>query len=106
MKKHGCCSGLSGEDFYRLSRLAYDSVTRPPILRRLPRDLEVPPEVVEGAFLEVNPQLEADGVTIACRGGYIVEVRVCLTRDLKPRRCFADVRRDCSARSAKLPKMR
>ena len=42
MKKHGRCSGLSGEDFYRLSCLACYSVTRPPILRRLPRDLDVP----------------------------------------------------------------
>lgn len=105
-KKHGRCSGLSGRDYYRLSRAAYDSVTRPPILRKLPRDMDLPPKVIEDAFLEVNPALEADGVTIACRGGYIAEVRICLTRDLKPRSCSADVRRDCAAKSAAMPMMR
>lgn len=105
-KKHGRCSGLSGQDYYRLSRTAYYSVTRPDILRRLPRDMDLPPKVIEEAFLEANPGLEADGVTIACRGGYIAEVRICLTRDLQPRRCSRDVRRDCTAKTAAMPKMR
>ncbi len=105
-KKHGRCSGLSGADYYRLSRLAYDSVTRPPILRKLPRDMDLPPKVIEDAFLEANPDLHADGVTVACRGGYIAEVRICLTRELEPRRCSSEVRRDCTARTAEMPKMR
>ena len=105
-KKHGRCSGLSGEDFYSLSRLAYSKVNRPDILRRLPRDMDLPPKVVEEAFLEVNPDMEADGVTVACRGGYIAEVRICLTRDLKPRKCSYEVRRDCSAKTAEMPMMR
>lgn len=105
-KKHGRCSGLSGTDFYRLSRLAYNSVTRPPILRKLPRDMDLPPKVIEDAFLEANPDMDPDGVTVACRGGYIAEVRICLTRDLEPRRCSAEVRRDCSARTAEMPMMR
>jgi len=105
-KKHGRCSGLSGADYYRLSRLAYDSVKRPPILRQLPRDMDLPPKVIEDAFLETNPDLDPDGVTVACRGGYIAEVRICLTRDLAPRRCSPEVRRDCSARTAEMPTMR
>ena len=105
-KKHGRCSGLSGEDFYSLSRLAYSKVNRPDILRRLPRDMDLPPKVVEEAFLEANPDMEADGVTVACRGGYIAEVRICLTRDLKPRKCSYEVRRDCSAKTAEMPMMR
>lgn len=105
-KKNGRCSGLAGTDYYRLSRLAYDSVTRPPILRQLPRDMDLPPRVIEEAFLEANPDMDPDGVTVACRGGYIAEVRICLTRDLEPRRCSAEVRRDCTARTAEMPMMR
>ena len=105
-KKHGRCSGLSGRDYYRLSRTAYDSVARPDILRRLPRDMDLPPKVIEEAFLEANPDLQPDGVTIACRGGYIAEVRICLTRDLQPRKCSVEVRRDCTAKSAAMPMMR
>lgn len=105
-KKHGRCSGLSGVDFLRLSRLAYAQVKRPEILRRTGKDLILPPRVIEAAFLEANPGFEADGVTVTCRAGYVQEVRICLTRDLKPRQCAPDVRRDCSARTAKFPAMR
>lgn len=105
-KKHGRCTGLSGEDFLRLSRVAYESVNRPGILRRTGKDLVLPPRVIEEAFLEANPALEADGVTVTCRNGYLQEVRVCLSRDLKPRKCSADVVRDCTARTAKFPAMR
>lgn len=105
-KKHGRCSGLSAKDYFRLSRLAYERIERPAILRQLPRDFDVAPGVIEKAFLEANPALEPDGVTITCRGGYLAEARICLSRDLTPRACAPDARRDCAAPSAKLPKMR
>lgn len=105
-KKHGRCSGLSARDYFALSRRAYESVSRPAIFRQLPRDMEIAPKVVEDAFLEANPQFRADGVTIACRGGFIQEVRICLDKDLTPRACGGDVARDCAAPSAKMPKMR
>jgi ribonuclease T2 len=105
-KKHGRCSGLSGKDFLRLSRLAYERVNQPGILRRTGKDLILPPRVIEEAFLEANPELDADGVTVTCRNGYVQEVRVCLSRDLTPRACAPDTRRDCPARTATFPAMR
>lgn len=105
-KKHGRCSGLSSADYFRLSRLAFAAVNRPEILRRLPRDVSVPPGVIEEAFLESNPGLDPDGVTITCRDGLLREARICLTRDLKPRRCGQDVIRDCAARTVTVPMMR
>lgn len=94
--KHGRCSGLSSRDYYRLSREAYDSVTRPDVFRQLRDPVRLPASVVEEAFLRDNPHLSANGVTITCRDGAIREVRICLTRDLEPRRCGADVSRDCT----------
>ena len=105
-KKHGRCSGLSSRDYFRLSRLAYDKVKRPEILRRLPRAMEIPPEVIEDAFLEANEGYAADGVTVTCRDRMLQEVRVCLTRDLEPRACTGGVRRDCSMRTVLTPMMR
>ena len=55
-RKHGVCSGLSAADYFRLSRLAYDRVTRPEVLRRLDRAVRLPAAVIEEAFLEVNPE--------------------------------------------------
>ena len=97
---HGRCSGLSSEDYFALSRQAYDSVTRPQILRQLRADVRLPARVIEEAFLEANPQLSADGVTVTCPDNRIREVRICLTKDLAPRDCAPDVRRDCRAGSA------
>lgn len=105
-KKHGRCSGLSSADYFAFSREAYGRVNRPEVLRNLPRDYDMPPKVIEEAFLEVNPDLSPNGVTVTCRNGMVQEVRICLTRDLTPRACGQDVVRDCSARQITVPKMR
>ena len=99
-KKHGRCSGLEAEDFFALSRLAYDRVNRPEVFRKLDRAVKLPAEVVEEAFLEANPDWSADMLTITCRDRRIQEARLCLTRDLEPRECGADVIRDCSMQDA------
>ena len=93
--KHGRCSGLSAEAFYAASRQAYDAVERPEVLRQLDDPVTLPAAVIEAAFLEANPDLEADMVTVTCDRRRIAEVRICLTRELAPRRCGADVVRDC-----------
>ncbi len=98
--KHGRCSGLSSRDYYALAREAYASVTRPQVLRRLDRAVELPASVIEAAFLEDNPTLTADGLTVTCKSGRIQEARICLTRDLEPRACSGSVARDCTMQDA------
>jgi ribonuclease T2 len=105
-RKHGSCSGLSAQDYFRLSRLAYERVTRPDLLRRLDRTVRLPAEVVEEAFLEENPELSDDMLTVTCRAGHVQEIRICLTRDLEPRDCAPDVARDCTMTDALFPPMR
>lgn len=99
-KKHGICSGLSAEDYYRLAREAYGRVTRPEVLRRLDRAVKLPASVIEAAFLEANPGLTPDMITVTCKAGHIQEARICLTRTLEPRACGADVARDCTLTDA------
>jgi ribonuclease T2 len=96
-KKHGRCSGLSSKAYFALSREAYASVTRPEVFRKLSKTVKVPAKVVEEAFLEANPKLSPDMITITCKGRHIQEARVCLTKDLEPRLCGRDVIRDCTA---------
>lgn len=104
--KHGVCSGLSSEDYYALSREAYGRITRPDVFRRLERAVTLPASVVEDAFVQANPDLERDQITVTCKQGYIQEARICLTRDLQFRDCGKDVRRDCSLSSARLDPIR
>ena len=95
-KKHGSCTGLSAPAYYALSREAYARIRRPAIFRDLKREVVLPAAVVEAAFLEANPGMEADGVTITCRDGAIQEARICLSKSLTPVPCGRDVMRDCT----------
>lgn len=102
-KKHGRCTGLSAEDYFALSRMAYARAERPEIFRRLREAVRVDAAVVEQAFLEANPDMTADGITVVCRDGRIREVRICLTRELEPRDCGPDARRDCTGSARMAP---
>ncbi|WP_136644879.1 ribonuclease T2 [Tabrizicola sp. YIM 78059] len=105
-RKHGRCSGLSANDYYRTARAAHDSIAIPDLFARVLRPLTLPASVIETAFLEANPGLRRDQITITCKNGLIQEARICLTRDLAPRRCGADVIRDCSLQDARLEAVR
>lgn len=98
--KHGRCSGLSARDYYRLSQEAYDRIARPEVLRRLKEPVTLPAELIEEAFVKANPGMTRDQITVTCKDRHIQEVRVCLTRDLEPRRCGRDVIRDCTLEDA------
>lgn len=99
-KKHGTCSGLSAEDYFSLSRDAFEKVTQPEVLTRLTRSVTLPARVIEEAFLRDNPVLQPDGITVTCKGRYIQEIRICLSRGLLPMLCGQDVVRDCTLTDA------
>lgn len=105
-KKHGRCSGLSAPAYFDTARTAYDSVAIPPVFAQMSKTLRVPASVIEGAFLESNPGLKRDQITVTCKAGQISEVRICLTKDLEPRRCGADTIRDCTMQDAVLEALR
>lgn len=105
-KKHGRCSGLNAADYFALSRRAYEGVTVPAIFAGLKRDIRVPARVVEDAFLEANPDLDRNMITVTCDQGRIAEVRLCLTKDLVPRACGEDAVRDCRMQDALMEKVR
>ena len=68
----------------------------PALLKMLPRDVTLPAGVVEDAFIQANPDMTRNGITVTCNGKRLDEVRICLTRDLQPRDCAPDSRRDCA----------
>jgi ribonuclease T2 len=105
-KKHGTCTGLEAKQYFQLMRYALDKVVLPPVLHDLGRDVTLPASVVEEAFLEANEGMARDQVTITCREKRIQEARICLTKDLKLRRCGDDVIRDCRMKDALLEKVR
>jgi ribonuclease T2 len=105
-KKHGRCSGLTATEYFATARSAYESVVIPDLFKRVTKDLTLPASVIEAAFLEANPDLSRDEVTVTCKSGLIQEVRICLSTDLTARRCGADVIRDCTLQGAVLEAVR
>lgn len=105
-KKHGRCTGLGANDYFAASRLAYEKVRIPDVLADLDRDVKLPASVVEDAFLEANPGLARNMITITCEAGRIDEARICLTRDLEFRPCGDDTIRDCRMQDALMEAVR
>ncbi|MBC7141634.1 MAG: ribonuclease T2 [Rhodobacteraceae bacterium] len=105
-KKHGRCSGLAASEYFAASRRAYEKVEIPEVLSDLRQDVKLPAHVVEEAFVEANPGLDATMITITCEAGRIQEARLCLTRDLDFRRCGLDAARDCRMEDALMEAVR
>jgi ribonuclease T2 len=105
-KKHGRCAGLSAQDYYDTARKAYAGLMIPDVFSQLDDQVALPASVVEDAFLEANPGLARDQITITCDEGMIQEARLCLTKDLQPRRCGDDVIRDCRLQDAVMEPVR
>lgn len=102
---HGRCSGLSSDDYLAAMRKAYGAVTVPPLFAKVSHTLNVAPKAIEDAFLESNPNLSPQAVVVTCAAQMIQEVRICLTKDLSPRPCAADVRA-CTLSAAELNAVR
>ena len=109
-KAHGTCSGLSPDEYFRLVRTARATISLPPGFGAGTAPVEQQPAALTAAFLRANPRLSADSLVVSCSTGNVPrlrEVRVCLTRDLAPRRCSADVLRGaCRADTLLVPPVR
>ena len=105
-KKHGRCSGLSAADYYAEARQAYEKTMIPDYFAKLPGDVRISAPVVEDAFMQSNPGLTRDMITVDCEQGRISGLRICLSKDLTPRPCPADTAQDCQMTDALMEKMR
>jgi len=106
-RKHGSCSGLSQENYFKVLRAARERVTIPPEYRRLNDYLMQDPDGIERAFLRDNPAIPADGIAVTCDNRYLREVRICMTKDLSFRQCDeVDQRAACRLPKVVVPPVR
>lgn len=102
-RKHGRCSGLDPAEYFALARALFGAVALPDPAA-LAGDGRLRPAALARAVRAANPALPEDGLTLRCRDGGLVELRICLTRALAPRRCSADVlARSCRGRVGVAP---
>ncbi len=82
-RKHGTCTGLDPADYFGSVRFVRDGVTIPPALQGVRSWLRTPPEQIRQAFIDANANLRPDNIAVTCTRGQLVDVRICLTKNLK-----------------------
>ena len=82
-RKHGTCTGLSAGDYFAVVRTARDELAIPPMLQS-PREWQrLSPLAIEQAFIAANANLGPEDMAVTCARGQLVDVRICLSKDLK-----------------------
>lgn len=110
-RKHGSCSGLGVDGYFKLSRQLYEKVAIPTRFQRVTDDrltVSVPELMAE--FQKANPGLKPDMLAVQCggAGNRLKEVRVCFTKQGDFRSCGRNEnqRRLCSADRMYVPPVR
>jgi len=103
-RTHGTCSGLRPAFYFGLARRLYDKIRIP---ERYQNPLEVQlvsPQELTNELLRANPGLAPDMVVITCGGpgNRLREVRICMTKEGRPRRCGADERQRAACRAGRM----
>jgi ribonuclease T2 len=101
---HGTCSGLDAEAYFKLLRQAFISVKVPDRFVTAPANFSISPQSVKAAFVQSNPGLSVDKMTVSCGNNYLTAVSFCLTKDLKSTSC--QNLRDCRANVIRVPTVR
>ena len=92
---HGTCSGMTARDYFSTVDRAFQAVHVPDELRAPRQSARMRVRDIEQRFGDVNHS-SPDAFRVVCRGGELMEVRACVTKDLRLRACSASVR-DCPA---------
>lgn len=95
--KHGVCSGMDESAYFGLVREAAAAIAIPDTFRADGVKVRTSAAAIRDEFLDANGELRRDMIALRCDGQYLAEVRVCLDRSLKGRRCGRDVRSNCRA---------
>lgn len=97
-RKHGSCSGLSQDDYFALTRAAFERVDLPS-----PSAERVAPEAIAHAVREANQGLQAGAMAVTCDAEYLREIRICMDADLEFRACPEVAARSCTLETVAIP---
>src|SRR6185437_2063748 len=105
-REHGTCSGLDAREYFNTAHRA-TAVVKIPAAMEAPRsEQRLTAERIANLFQGSNPQLPEGAMTLTCSRAELSEIRVCLTRDLKPRSCGRGVHSNCPRVPLNIPASR
>ena len=110
-RKHGTCSGLGIDGYFKLSRQLYEKVRIPQRFVHVTDDrMMVGVAELSKEFQAANPGLKPDMLVVECRGAgnRLREVRICFSKSGEFKSCGRneDQRRLCSADRMYVPPVR
>ena len=82
-RKHGSCTGLAAADYFAAVRFVRDQLNTPAMLKSPHERQRFSPRDIEQAFITANANLRPDNMAITCSHGELVDVRFCLSKDLR-----------------------
>jgi ribonuclease T2 len=80
--KHGTCTGLSPEAYFGAVKYARDQLVVPDYLKAPRERIKTTPSQIERDFIAANPNLTANNMAVTCGRGELIDVRVCLSKNL------------------------
>lgn len=101
---HGTCSGLDPDHYFKLIRQAFTSIKVPARFSAPSQAFSMTPTEVKQEFLQSNPSLKTEDLTVSCGNNYLTAVSVCMTKSLEPTACQA--LRDCRASTIRISPVR
>lgn len=94
-RAHGTCTGLPAKDYFQATETVYRSILVPSEFVNPGADITSTAAIIRQRFAANNPGLPMAAIVPMCDGQYLEEVRICMTRDLKPRACSVEIRSNC-----------
>ncbi len=103
-RKHGTCSGMTADQYFNLSRRLFQSIRIPEKYQNPFENQFVAPDELVDQILVRNPDLDEDMIAVSCRGAgnRLREVRICFSKDGRPRSCGGNENRGDLCRAAKM----
>jgi ribonuclease T2 len=105
-REHGTCSGLDALAYFTTADRATAAIKVPAALQAPRSEQTLTADRIANLFQGANPQLPGGAMTLACNRAELSEVRVCLTRDLKPRSCGRGTHSNCPSVPLDIPASR
>ena len=81
--KHGACTGLGAADYFASVRFVRDQLSTPAMFKSPRERQRFSPRDIEQAFIAANANLRSENMAVTCSHGELVDVRFCLSKDLK-----------------------
>lgn len=102
-RAHGSCSGLAMDEYFALTRRAFERIVIPESFRAPAEARDADADSLRGEFVAANPGLAPAAIRIVCSEELFREVRICLTKELAFRPCGEDVEDRCRTRVSVAP---